>query len=75
MLLRFDLFGSCSLVIGICERSEFGPLAQMVERAPDKGKVVGSIPTRPTIIGPVVQLGERMLCKHEVSGSIPLRSS
>ena len=57
-----------------------------LERSPDKGKVSGSNPLRPTILwlnysdvlldltGGVAQLGERGPCKAEVSGSIPLIS-
>ncbi len=57
-----------------------------LERSPDKGKVSGSNPLRPTILRPicvktrrrnsggVAQLGERGPCKAEVSGSIPLIS-
>lgn len=53
-----------------------------LEHSPDKGKVSGSSPLRPTIFfytsslkGDVAQLGERCPCKAEVSGSIPLIST
>ncbi len=53
-----------------------GPIAQLAERAPDKGEVPGSNPGRPTSIrGELAQLGERRLCKPEVTGSSPVFST
>src|SRR5829696_2952257 len=64
-----------------------GPVAQVVERTPDKGEVGRSSRPRPTIHravrvpsgerpnGAIAQLGERVLCKHEVVGSIPSGST
>jgi hypothetical protein len=53
-----------------------GPIAQLAERAPDKGEVPGSNPGRPTsICGELAQLGERRLCKPEVTGSSPVFST
>jgi hypothetical protein len=54
-----------------------GPIAQFrLERTPDKREVVGSIPTRPTMLdGGVAQLGERLPCTQEVIGSNPFTST
>ena len=57
------------------ERSRGGPIAQVVERAPDKREVDSSTLSRPTKDGGVAQLGERRLCKPEVIGSSPFTST
>ena len=66
----------------------YGPIAQWLERTPDKGEVGSSTLPRPTTdaidcsirgrsdtFGAVAQLGERRLCKPEVVGSIPISST
>ena len=56
-------------------KNMYGPIAQLVERTPDKREVDGSSPFRPTIHGDLAQLGERLPCTQEVRGSIPLVST